>query len=310
MNKKKRYLVTGGAGFIGSHLTDFLVEQGHEVIVLDNFSTGKEENLNSQAHTIRGDIQSYDFSSLGIFDGIFHLASLARIYPSIVDPVLADAVNIHGSVRIFDYARRTGAKVVFASSSSIYGTQEVLPAREDVNPDIRSPYSLQKLTCEKYLHLFYRLYDLRFAVLRFFNVYGKRQLDRGGYATIIGIFLRQYAAGEPFTIIGDGKRRRDFTYVKDTVIATVNAMNCTSPSLVCNIGTGMSYSIEEVADLVSPDHPREYLPLRAGEYHETRADNARAREILGWQPSVSLPDWLKSARPSILAKQSRYQEVV
>lgn len=297
-NRTKRYLVTGGAGFIGSHLVDALIERGYDIVVLDNLATGSMENVNSGAIFVSGDIRTYDFSSLGEFDGIFHLAALARIYPSIVDPVTTDSVNVHGTLRVFDFARKIKAKVVFSSSSSIYGTQEVLPSKEDATPDIRSPYSLQKMICEKYLDLFHGLYNLQYAALRYFNVYGERQLMSGGSATVIGIFLRQYSNGEPFTIIGDGKRRRDFTYVRDTVEGTIKAMEHSLPALICNIGRGMSYSIEEIAGMISQAHPIRYLPMRPGEYHETRADTRRARELLHWEPTMCIQDWIQAHLPT------------
>lgn len=289
-----RYLVTGGAGFIGSHLVDSLIARGDEAVIIDNLSTGKRENINSAAEFICGDIRSYDLLSLGRFDGIFHLAALARIFPSIVDPVSTDSVNMQGSVRIFDFARKINAKIVFSSSSSVYGTQKVLPTSEDAEPDIRSPYSLQKITCEKYLDLFYRLYGLPYAIVRYFNVFGERQLMEGPSATVIGIFLRQHKLCQPLTIIGDGERRRDFTYVGDIVDGTLKAMDYNTPTLLCNIGRGVSYSINEIADMISQDHPRHHLPMRPGEYHETCADNRRARELLHWEPQINVKDWIRA----------------
>lgn len=289
----KRYLVTGGAGFIGSHLVDALIVQGHAVTVIDNLSHSTKEHVHERAHFIKGDIRDYPFETLGIFDGIFHLASISRIQPSIVDPITSDAVNIHGTVRILTYAKTIRAKVVFASSSSIYGNQKKFPASETAPSDILSPYSLQKLTCDAYLDLFQKLYGLRYAIVRYFNVYGERQIATGEFATIIGIFLHQYRNGLPFTIVGDGSQRRDFTYVADAVDATMRAMDHSSQALLCNIGTGRNYSILEIAELISLSHPKIFLSVRPGEYDKTCADITNARELLAWEPRVVLAEWIK-----------------
>jgi len=288
----KRYLVTGGAGFIGSNVVDRLVQRGDSVVIIDNLSTGKRSQINPAATFIEGDIRYHDFSAIGSFDGIFHLAALSRIYPSIVDPIESSSVNIQGSVRVFDYARAISTKVVFASSSSVYGVKKTFPTREDSFPDIQSPYSLQKLTCDYYLDLFHRLYGLRYAIVRYFNAYGERQLSAGAYATVIGIFLHQYEHNQPFTIIGDGSERRDFTYVQDAVSATILAMDHNAATGMYNIGTGISHSVCEVAGMIDPVHPKIYLPPRPGSYPETRADNGLARHVLGWAPTMTLAKWI------------------
>ncbi|MBI4244699.1 MAG: NAD-dependent epimerase/dehydratase family protein [Planctomycetes bacterium] len=305
----KRYLVTGGAGFIGSNLVDALVQRGDSVVVLDNLATGKRSQVNPAATFVEGDIRLYDFPSLGSFDGIFHLAALSRIYPSILNPVESSSVNIQGSVRVFEYARSISAKVVFASSSSVYGRKKTFPTREDSFPDIQSPYSLQKLTCDYYLDLFYRLYGLRYAIVRYFNAYGERQLSSGPYATVVGIFLNQFLHNQPFTIIGDGLAKRDFTYVQDVVLATISAIEHDAESGMYNIGTGVNHSVCEVADMIDPGHPKIYLPQRPGGYPETRADNGLARRVLGWSPTMQLSEWLQAQIQKVSLRRQREQVV-
>ena len=255
-------LVTGGAGFIGSNLVDRLIKDGHEVYVLDNFSTGKKENVNEKAVIIQADIETVDFATMGSFDVVFHLAALARIQPSIADPVLFHRTNVLGSLRLFKAAVDWNARVVFSSSSSIYGDADILPVGELEDSAPASPYALQKLICEQYLKLFADLYGLQAIALRYFNVYGERQITAGAYAAVVGIFMAQHAAGVPFTIVGDGEQRRDFTYVGDVVegnvkAATVPARDTGRPNFeVVNIGTGNNTSMNELAAAISQEHPR------------------------------------------------------
>lgn len=272
-------LVLGGAGFIGSHVVDSLIEAGHKVAVVDHLSTGKRGNLNSKAKFFHDDIEDNKlWAKLGKNDFVYHLAAHARIQPSIKRPVKAHNTNVNGTLNVLEYCRKHGSKLIFSSSSSIY-SGEKLPTKESSPKNPKNPYSLQKYICEQYIELYHKLYGLDFAILRYFNVYGDRQLLGGAYATILGIFLKQKAQGKPLTITGDGEQRRDFTHVKDVARANLLAMKWQG---AFNIGSGKNYSINELAGLVGGR--KRYIPGRIGEVRETLADNSKARE-LGWTPT-------------------------
>lgn len=288
----KTYLVTGGAGFIGSHLVDRLIADGHTVRVLDNFSTGTLENFREQPMKERLDVRQGDVSryedvvdaARGV-DGIFHCAALARIQPSIKDPLSSHATNVTGTLNVLWAAKNLGIpKVVFSSSSSVYGRDTQDAFKESDVPNPGSPYALQKYIGEQYCALFGKLYNLPTVCLRYFNVYGTRMIEDGGYAAVIGIFMRQYANGEKLTITDDGEQRRDFTYVDDVVDANVRAME-SSATGVFNIGTGANVSVNEIAARIGGD--REYIAKRPGEYRWTLADNAKAKKELGWKPTMT-----------------------
>lgn len=290
-----KVLVTGNLGFIGSHLTDALVKE-HEVLAIDNESTGKIENLNPKAFFMKEDITTFNFDYLPKVDVVFHVAALPRIQPSIINPQESHLHNAFGSLRVFDYARKCGAKVVFSSSSSVYGKSELMNDEANLlNPG--SPYALDKLYSEQALELFKKLYGFKYTALRYFNVYGERQLTEGAYATVIGIFLKQLKEGKPFTITSDGEQRRDFTYVKDVVRANLLAGFGNAEGII-NIGTGTNWSINEVADMVSKTHPREYLPERPGECRKTLANNSKAFSLLGWESTINLPEWIHTTLAS------------
>lgn len=292
-----KYLVTGGAGFIGGHLVDKLIEQGHEVIVVDNLSTGIKSNINPKATFINADIsERVNREELCIamenVDTVFHCAALARVQPSIQNPQKYHKANIDGTFNVLLSARDSKVRrVVYSASSSAYGDQKQMPLTEDMPTAPISPYALHKLIGEQYCFVFSKCYGLETVSLRYFNVYGERQAVDGAYSTVIGTFLKQKYDGHKLTITNDGEQRRDFTYVGDVVDANIKA--ATSDKVgdgeVINIGKGSNYSVNEVADLISEE--KEFIGDRL-EPRETLADNTRAKELLGWSPKTDLKDWL------------------
>ncbi len=293
--KNTRCLVTGGAGFIGSNLVDELVARGNEVIIIDNLAIGKRENVNPKAKFYEADIRNLN-AIKPLFEGVdyvFHLAALPRVQPSILDPVGAHEVNLNGTLNVLVASRDAKVKrVIYSASCSAYGDQEEMPLRENMPTNPMSPYAMQKYMGERYCQLFSKLYDLPTVALRYFNVYGKRQSLEGAYALVLGIFIRQRLAGEPLTITGDGEQRRDFTGVNDVVRANILAAN--SPKVgqgeVINIGRGRNHSVNEIARIIGG--PTVNIASRI-EPREALADNSLARELLGWEPTINLPDWLE-----------------
>lgn len=279
-------LVTGGAGFIGSHVVDALIDRGHHVYVIDDLSTGSPSNVNSRAEFREGDINDPSVYPKKV-DYVFHLAALARIQPSIKDPVEAHLVNVDGTLRVLEYCRQKKAKIIFSSSSSIY-SGEKLPTNELSAKKPKSPYALQKLVCEQYIRLYRELYGLDYAILRYFNVYGERQITEGAYAAVVGIFMNQKNKVKKLTLTGDGEQRRDFTYVKDVANANVMAMGWQG---TYNIGTGLYHSINQVASYVDYGAKRHYLPARPGEVSATLADNTKALKA-GWTPHMAIEEWI------------------
>lgn len=298
-----KVIVTGGAGFIGSHLVDRLVDAGHEVLVIDNLSTGKKENLNPKAKFIEADIADYD-SIKDYFSGadvVFHLAALARIQPSIKNPLPPHDANATGTLNVLWAAKNAGVgKVVYSGSSSAYGDHDPSEYPLDENAESRptSPYAVTKMMGEQYCKLFSKLYDLPTVTLRYFNVYGERQITEGAYATVIGIFLNQRENGRAMTVIEDGaEKRRDFTHVSDVVDANILAWQSdVSGGEIFNIGYGKNFSIDEVAKIIGGEIDR--IPKKPGEYLLTLADNTKARKKLGWDPKVSLEQGVDELKKS------------
>lgn len=299
-----KYTVTGGAGFIGSSLVDELIERGHEVIVIDNLVSGKEENINPKAKFILADINGCRFGSqlssctdkvieaVKGSDSIFHLAALARVQPSIDNPVRFHDANVNGTLNILMLARELGIKrVIYSASSSAYGNATIFPTPETHPTDPMSPYGLQKLIGEQYCKVFSRCYDLETVCLRYFNVFGERQSLSGAYCLVMGIFAQQRLEGKPMTIVGDGEQRRDFTYVGDVVKANILASQSDKVGSgdVINIGNGGNRSVNQLADLIGGS--RVNIEARL-EPDQTLADNKKAKELLGWTPTVTLEDWV------------------
>jgi UDP-glucose 4-epimerase len=294
-------LVTGGAGFVGSNLADRLIELGHEVVIIDNLSTGKKENINNKAEFIGKCLTSLEEDFLigkGI-DVVFHLAALARVQPSIEDPINFNEHNVTATVKLLYACHRAKIKrVVYSASSSAYGdaTEFPTPETHPINP--LSPYGLQKLIGEQYCKMFSEVYGLDTCSLRYFNVYGERMNLTGAYCLVMGIFAKQMLDGKPLTITNNGEQRRDFTYVQDVVDANILAANHKEKlqGESFNIGNNNNYSVNEVADMLGGI--KTYGEQRL-EPFETLADNTKAKKILGWDPKGDLPRWIKKYKKDL-----------
>ncbi len=287
------YLITGGAGFIGTNLVIELLKQGHSVRVFDNYSGGKIENrFQKGVEYIEGDIRDLEALKKACegMDGVFHMAALPRVVYSVEHPQETHDVNVNGTLNVLMAARDMGVKrVVFSSSSSAYGDQEVYPLKEDgVVKKPLAPYALHKYIGEHYCRLFSELYKLQTVSLIYFNVYGPFCDPNGAYALVIGRFLQQRKNGEPLTIRGDGEMSRDYTHVSDVAKANVLAMtkDTVGKGETINVGNNNPYSINQLAGLIGG--PTVHVPELAGEMRFTRADNTKAKQLLGWEPSIKL----------------------
>ena len=304
----QKVIVTGGAGFIGSNLVDRLIEEGIEVIIFDDLSTGKEENINPKAEFYNVDISKLRQGTTlyrGIIDKvngadtIFHLAALARVQPSIDNPIPFNDVNISGTLNILCLAKDINVnRVVYSASSSCYGNNENFPTPETEPTNPLSPYGLQKYVGEQYCKMFSEVYGLDTVSLRYFNIYGERMNLEGAYCLVMGIFAKQMLDGKPLTITNDGNQKRDFTYVGDAVNANILAArhNDKLNGESFNIGNGKNFSINEVADLMGGE--KTYGEKRIEPY-QTLADNNKARKILGWNPEGDLPTWIKKYKEDL-----------
>ena len=296
----KKVLVTGGAGFIGSNLVDRLIDEGIEVIILDDLSTGKKENLHPKAKWFDISLQNLntDLYFQGV-DVVFHLAALARVQPSIKDPISFNTVNVGGTLKVLHYAHKAGGKrVVYSASSSCYGDTEVFPTPETAPTNPLSPYGLQKFIGEQYCKMFSEVYGLDTCSLRYFNVYGEKMNLEGAYKLVLGIFAKQLIEGKPLTITNDGNQRRDFTYVGDVVeaniLAAIHQDNLNGESF--NIGNGSNFSVNEVANMLGGE--KVYGEKRL-EPFKTLANNTKAKKILGWEPKGNLPTWIKKYKEEL-----------
>ena len=287
-------LVTGGLGFIGSHLVDGLLMEGHDVIIVDNFSTGKFQHAFISTHNV--DISDYTaLSTLFDFytiDYIFHTAALPKVQFSIENPIKTNVANIVGTLNILELAKLNRVKrVIYSSSSSVYGNTDIIPIREDCPVSPMSPYALQKLVGEYYCQLYYDLYKLETVSLRYFNVYGNRMPETGAYCSVLSTFLKQRREGKKLSIVPDGNQKRDFTFVGDVVAANIAAMEIApGKGEVINIGSGVNYSVNEIAKLIGGE--TEFIPPRV-EPKETLADNSLAHKLLSWGPTMTVEKWLE-----------------
>jgi UDP-glucose 4-epimerase len=288
-----KIIVTGGAGFIGSNLIDALIEKGHEVLVIDNLSTGKKENLNPKAKFFEVDLRELD-KIKPIFEGVdfvFHEAALARVEPSIKNPIIYNDNNVNGVLNVLVAAKDAQVKkVVYASSSSIYGDQEVMPLTEDMVAKPVSPYGLQKYIGEQYCRVFSYLYKMPTVCLRYFNVYGKRMATEGAYSSVISTFGQQMQKGLPMTITGDGTHLRTYTFVGDIVRANLLALESEiGDGRAINIGQSTEYTVNEIAKMFGG--PTTNIAPRI-EPVRNLCGNKLAKKLLNWEPTMDLPQWL------------------
>jgi nucleoside-diphosphate-sugar epimerase len=308
-----RVLVTGGAGFIGSNLVRRLLELGHDVRVLDNFSTGNRRNLVDVADEIEiveGELRSYERvhnATRGV-EVVFHQGALPSVPRSVQDPLTTGAVNVEGTLNVLLAARDEGVRrIVNASSSSVYGNTGALPRVETQFPDPISPYAVSKLAAERYCVSFARVYGLETVTLRYFNVFGPNQDPTSQYSAVVPRFIAAVDAGDPVPIYGDGEQSRDFTYVDNVVDANVLAAEASDASgAVLNVATGESRSVNALADtigeLLAKPVEREFLPPRAGDVRDSWADVKEARRLLGWESRIGLEDGLRLTADAWLAR--------
>jgi nucleoside-diphosphate-sugar epimerase len=297
-------LVTGGGGFIGSHLASHLAELGHDIRILDNFASGQRSNmlaLPDDVELIEGDIQSYERAHNAVTgcEIVFHQAALPSVPRSVQDPLTSNATNITGTLNVLLAARDAGVRrVIFASSSSIYGSSPEMPKREDVLPLPISPYAAAKMACEGYCRSFAEVYGLETVALRYFNVFGPRQDPRSEYAAAVPKFINELMAGERPTVFGDGEQSRDFAYVQNIIEANVLAMDAQGVAgqvfnVACGEAVTLNQLLDELRDLLDTDTEAEYVAPRPGDVRHSLADISRARAALGYEPSVHLREGLR-----------------
>ena len=292
-------IVTGGAGFIGSHIVEKLKRLDHMVVVIDN-EYSDNDNFTWRKDTLNVNIDITDYKALKKActgaDYIFHLAAEARIGPAIENPVNALNINTMGTCNVLQCAREVGAKkVLYSSTSSGYGLNEA-PNVETQPDDCLNPYSVSKIAGEKLCKMYTDLYGLNTIIFRYFNVFGERAPRKGQYAPVTGIFLRQKAAGEPLTIVGDGEQRRDYIYVKDVananVMAAISNPDDDAYGQVYNVGSGKNYSVNEIASFISDDTIN--IPPRIGEARNSLANIDKIQKTFAWKPEVDVEQWIKT----------------
>ena len=305
-----RVLVTGGGGFIGSHLVRALLQRGDEVRVLDNFSTGNRGNLEGlDVDIVEGELRSYErvHNAVRGSEVVFHLGALGSVPRSVQDPLTTSAVNVEGTLNVLLAARDEGVRrVVYASSSSVYGSSAELPARESGPVDPISPYGVAKLAAERYCVSFSRVYEtFETVVLRYFNVFGPRQNPYSEYAAAVPLFLTTVAAGEPVTVFGDGGQARDFTYVANVIDANLLAADAQGANgRILNVAAGAPHTVDDLLEtigrLLETSVEKRYASPRPGDIRDSFADVTAAREILGWEPRVGFEDGLRLTAETLL----------
>ena len=294
----EKIIVTGGAGFIGSNLLDKLCLKDDEIVVLDNFSTGRKSNIEHLSNKLK--LIECDISVPGNWqnefknaDYVFHLAALADIVPSIDYPELYYASNVNGTFNVIEACRRAQniKKIVYSASSSCYGIPQHVPTNENAEIKPQYPYAMTKYLGEQLVLHWSKIYDIPAISLRFFNVYGPRSRTSGTYGAVFGVFLAQKLANKPYTVVGDGNQTRDFTYVSDIVDAIIAASNSDARGKIINIGSDNTYKINRLVELLGGDVV--FVPRRPGEPDCTWADITKAKKILKWTPRITLKDGVK-----------------
>lgn len=291
-----RALVTGGSGFIGSHLVDYLIRDGHEVIIIDNLATGRQQNIaqhqgNALLHFYQADI--CDAHAIAPYfhgiDWVFHLAALADIVPSIQNPSSYFRSNVAGTVNVLEASRNAGVKrFVYVASSTCYGFPDIYPTPETAEIRPQYPYALTKHLGEQCTFHWGKVYKLPVISLRLFNVYGPRSRTSGTYGAVFGVFLSQKLHGKPLTVVGDGRQTRDFTFVTDVVKALIMAAESSIENEALNVGSDHTYSVNRLVELLRGEVV--HIPKRPGEPDCTHADITKVKKLLGWHPSVSLEE--------------------
>ena len=293
-----RVLVTGGAGFVGTNLIKRLLKDGHDIVSLDNYSTGKKENEQTKSVMAKRCLEyrnvdlsnqtevSYIANFMEEFNVIFHLAALPRIQPSFKNPANSFNANVTATLNILELARKNNTPIIYAGSSSSHGDKYA------------NPYTFSKWQGEELVKMYNKIYSLPTAICRFYNVYGEYQLTEGDYCTLIGIFERQYKNGEPFTVTGDGEQRRDFTHVDDIVDGLVRCGfslydACALSGESFELGNGKNYSVNEIVDAFGKNYQTQYIDARPGEMRETLNTDTKAREVLGWKPKGDIIEFIK-----------------
>ena len=291
-------VVTGGCGFIGSHLVDKLVELGHTVCVIDDLSAPENEKFwfNDKAEYSKKDIVSDDCSDSFVgADYVFHLAARSRIQPTVSSPNQCFEVNVVGTQRVLEWSKSENIKrFVYSGTSSLYGKHNKVPFQPNMPSDCLNPYSMSKWMGEHICKLYSQMYDINSTVLRYFNVYGPREPLKGRYAPVIGLFKRQSANGQEMTIVGDGNQKRDFTYIDDVVEANIKAIKLSESKSfgIYNIGTGKNYTINQVSEMIGGKV--KYITERPAEVRETLADISLTIKDLNWRPTIHLKDIINS----------------
>ncbi len=297
--KKLKAIVTGGAGFIGSHMVDLLISNNYQVTVIDNLANGRLDNILHHKHNVnfvQADIGDYESNIEKYFDDVdyvFHYAALADIVPSINNPVKYHKANVDGTIRILEASKKSKnlKKFIYSASSSCYGIPKIYPTPENnpINPEY--PYAHTKTIAEQYVMHWGQIYNMPVVSMRFFNVYGIRHRTSGTYGAVFGVFLAQLLNDKPLTIVGNGEQTRDFTYVTDIVDACYLASQSNINNEIFNVGSDNTYSINYLVDLLGGD--RKYIPKRPGEPDCTYADITKIKTMLNWEPQVTFEDGVK-----------------